>query len=63
MQPTRTALVLVSVLLGACAHADRRTLAELHRVVPDMIEVTLARHPVGRDGRDLAVDLLAQRVL
>ena len=43
MQRTHKALVLVSTLLSACAgHPDKRTLAVLHRIEPDMKEVQVA---------------------
>ncbi|MEE2664276.1 MAG: tetratricopeptide repeat protein [Myxococcota bacterium] len=39
MHHTRTALVLASALVAACANPDKRTLAELHRVEADTSEI------------------------
>jgi outer membrane protein assembly factor BamD (BamD/ComL family) len=42
-QQKRMLIVLASILLGACTgHPDKRTLAELHRVEPDMTEVQIS---------------------
>jgi tetratricopeptide (TPR) repeat protein len=49
MRSARTPLLLVSALVLACANPDRRTLADLHRVQPDVTEVQV------QDGLDQAM--------
>ena len=50
MRSARTALLLVSGLVLACAgNPDKRTLADLHRVEPDVTEVRV------EDGLDQAI--------